>query len=225
MMGGIPTTVDGQVLGADGEAVPGLYAAGECACVSVHGANRLGCNSLLDLVVFGRRAGRKIAEELSGLAMPDPGPEPEAPGRARIEALRHREGGERVGALRDHLQQVMMESCSVFRTEAGLRRVLGEIEGLKGRRETVALGDRGARFNADLAEVLEFDALLALAEAIVVSALARRESRGAHFREDYPERDDANWLKHTLVRQTQAGPEVTYKPVTVTRFTPKPRVY
>lgn len=225
MMGGLPTTVDGQVLGADQRPVPGLYAAGECACVSVHGANRLGCNSLLDLVVFGRRTGRKIAEDLSELAGVESGREAEDPTRARLEALRSRAKGERVGVLRAHLQRVMMESCSVFRTEAGLRRVLGEIEGLKGRQEAVGLEDRGARFNADLLEVLEFESFLALAEAIVVSALARTESRGAHFREDYPERDDGNWLKHTLVSHAPGGPEITYKPVTVTRFTPKPRVY
>ncbi|MBI5017859.1 MAG: succinate dehydrogenase flavoprotein subunit [Deltaproteobacteria bacterium] len=225
MMGGLPTDADGRVLGADGKPMPGLYAAGECACVSVHGANRLGCNSLLDLVVFGRRAGRTMGEELPALPRPAAEPDAAAPVRGRLAELRRRPGGERVGALRSHLQQVMMESCSVFRTEGSLSRALGEIEGLEVRRDEVSLADPGSRWNADLLEVLEFDSLLALAKAIVVSALARTESRGAHFREDFPERDDAAWLKHTQVRLAEGEIEVSYKPVTVTRFTPKPRVY
>jgi succinate dehydrogenase / fumarate reductase flavoprotein subunit len=225
MMGGIPTNLDGQVLKENHEPVHGLFAAGECACVSVHGANRLGCNSLLDLVVFGRRAGGKIVRELRGLS-PLPLPEgPEEGARQRIEALRKKEAGEKAWILRKELQETMTESCSVYRQREGLAGALKTIRNLKGRYKDVFPDNHGLRFNTDLLETIELESLLNLAEVILLSAGAREESRGAHSREDFPERDDANWLKHTLVRKTPDGPRIFYKPVTITRFEPKPRVY
>ncbi|NTU60041.1 MAG: succinate dehydrogenase flavoprotein subunit [Deltaproteobacteria bacterium] len=225
MMGGIPTDLEGRVLGADGRPVAGLFAAGECACVSVHGANRLGCNSLLDLVVFGRRAGKALAAEAGG-----PGPSGGLDDRleavrAKLEAIKARPKGERAVALRGELQRVMTDDCSVFRDAASLGRVLAAIGGLEERSLGVSVDDRGRRFNTDVLEVVELDALLGLARVIAASALARHESRGAHYREDFPERDDAGWLRHTLARRTPEGPSLTYKPVTVGRFSPKPRTY
>jgi succinate dehydrogenase / fumarate reductase flavoprotein subunit len=225
MMGGIPTNLEGQVLNENAQVLNGLYAAGECACVSVHGSNRLGCNSLLDLVVFGRRAGMRILKDLSDLpwtALPN---QPAERSLQRLEHLKLKRNGEKPGVLRNEMQKTMTESCSVFRHKEGLDRALEVIQDLIRRYENVAIDDKGHRFNTDLLEACELESLLTLAHTILVSASARKESRGAHFREDYPERDDGNWLKHTLVRETQAGPRLSYKPVTVTRFEPKPRVY
>jgi succinate dehydrogenase / fumarate reductase flavoprotein subunit len=225
MMGGIPTNLEGQVLDKDAHVVSGLYAAGECACVSVHGSNRLGCNSLLDLVVFGRRAGRRMLEDLSdlpGAALPN---HPADKTLQRLEQLKRNRNGEKPHVLRNEMQQVMTESCSVFRHKDGLDRALEVVQDLVRRYEHVAIDDTGQRFNTDLLEACELESLLTLAHTILVSALAREESRGAHFREDFPERDDGNWLKHTLIRKTPAGPRLSYKPVTITRFEPKPRVY
>ena len=225
MMGGIPTNLDAQVLGKTGAVFEGLYAAGECACVSVHGANRLGCNSLLDLVVFGRRAGKKILEDASRLQM-TPIPEgPKEAARRQIEDLKSRKKGERAGTLRSELQKTMTDYCSVFRNKEHLAGAIATVKGLIERYETVSVENKGRRFNTDLLEALELESLLYLGQAILVSALAREESRGAHFREDYPERDDRNWLKHTLIEKTPAGSRLYSKPVTITRFQPQPRVY
>jgi succinate dehydrogenase / fumarate reductase flavoprotein subunit len=225
MMGGIPTTVDGEVLDENNAVVPGLYAAGECACVSVHGANRLGCNSLLDLVVFGRRAGKRIASEVKKSSAPDLPSNAEAPLRNRIRDLKQKGRGERAAVLRTELQQIMMRDCSVFRNRDGLEKTLSEVGDLMDRYEDVGIENRGDAFNYDLMEVLELEGLLGLAEVILSGALAREESRGAHFREDFPERDDEHWLKHTLVRKGETGPELSYKPVNLYRFEPKARVY
>lgn len=225
MMGGIPTSLDGQVLNEEQQPVEGLYAAGECACVSVHGANRLGCNSLLDLVVFGRRAGRKIMEDLSWLSPVAFAEKPEERVARRIKAIMERGQGEKAAFLRQEMQKVMTEYCTVFRDEEGMVTALQTIQDLKRRYEAVTLDNRGRRFNTDLLEALELESLLHLAETILVAALARKESRGAHYREDFHERDDGHWLKHTLVQKTDDGPRLFYKPVTVTRFEPKPRVY
>jgi len=225
MMGGIPTTLDAQVVGVTMDIFEGLYAAGECACVSGHGANRLGCNSLLDLVVFGRRAGKKILEELSHLQKTRIPQGPEEAARKKIEELKSRKSGEKTGALRTELQKTMTDACSVFRNKEDLGGALATVRGLLGRYEAVSVDNKGRRFNTDLLEALELESLLYLGEAILVSALAREESRGAHFREDYPERDDRHWLKHTLVEKTAAGPRLFSKPVSITRFKPQPRVY
>jgi succinate dehydrogenase / fumarate reductase flavoprotein subunit len=224
MMGGIPTNLEGGVLGPEGQVFQGLYAAGECACVSVHGANRLGCNSLLDLLVFGRRAGKKILEDLPRLGS---GPFPDGVDgvRAKLEAIKGRRKGVRPRALQSQLQEIMSECCSVYRNSTGLLKGLDSVRNLLAQMEEVSVDDRGRRFNTDLMDCLELEYLLRLSEVILVSAEARKESRGAHFREDFSQRDDEKWLKHTLVQNTEKGPLVSYKPVTITRFQPEARVY
>ena len=225
MMGGIQASLDGRALDGSQRAVPGLYASGECSCLSLHGANRLGCNSLLDLVVFGRRTGQTMLNDLKELDWAEPPEDPEGPARERIEKLKARKKGEKAGRLRSALQETMTRNCSVFRDERTLSEALSEIRELQGRYGEIAIDDRGTRFNTDVLEALELECLLGLAESIVVSAMARKESRGAHFREDFPERNDDDWLKHTLIQKTGEGLSVAYKPVTITRFTPKPRTY
>jgi len=226
MMGGIPTDVDGRALDRAHRPIPGLYAVGECACVSVHGANRLGCNSLLDLVVFGRRAGRDLRVRVPEMdRMPLPGGAEEFV-QELMAHLKERTQGVRAAVLRERMQQEMMDFCGVYRTESGLVRALATIRGLQEEYlRQVKLDYRGDRYNTDLMEALELESLLTLAEAILVSAASRRESRGAHSREDYPERDDVGHLHHTLVFRD--GPKVGLdtKPVSITRFQPKPRVY
>jgi len=225
MMGGIPTDTEGHVLDENNRAVEGLYAAGECACISVHGANRLGCNSLVDLVVFGRRAGRIIRRDLEQMDWVSLPSNPDTRVAKAIEELKKKNGREKAYSLRNAMQQLMTESCSVFRNEKDLKTALSTLRDLKVRYQSVTIDNHGDAFNSDLLEAIELECLLGLAETILVSAFARQESRGAHFREDYPERDDANWLKHTLIRQTDSGPEISYKPVTITRFEPKVRTY
>ena len=225
-MGGIPTDVDGRVILDDRKTVlPGLYAAGECACVSVHGANRLGTNSLVDIVVFGRRGGKHLAEFVRTAPLPELPREPEGPARLGVERLRRGGGTESVPAIRAQMQQVMMDHCSVFRTEAGLTQALTTIRELQQRFQKASIQDSGQVFNTELLEALEVGYLLDLAETVVVGALARRESRGAHSREDFPKRDDTNWLKHTLAFWRDGALELTYKPVTITRFQPQERRY
>jgi succinate dehydrogenase / fumarate reductase flavoprotein subunit len=225
MMGGIPTDLNGRVLDETGRVVPGLYAAGEAACVSVHGANRLGCNSLLDLVVFGRRAGMALVDDLAGLDHVPVGRGPLRRVEDRLAALLNNDRGERQAALRRELQAVMMEHCSVFRTEAGLAAAGDRVAGLRRRAASLVVEDKSAAFNLDLMEAVELESLLPLAEATLAAARARTESRGAHWREDFPDRDDDAWLSHSLITAGPAGPAVTYKPVTVTRFAPRPRTY
>ncbi len=227
-MGGIPTDVDGRVLADEtGRLVPGFYAAGECACVSVHGANRLGTNSLLDILVFGRRAGIAMADEVRRA------PEPEADARAEasvtdaIEELLARTDGERPAVIREELQQTMFAKCSVYRSATVLAQAWDEVDTLRIRARQLVVQDKGRRYNTDLGEALELGFLLDCAEATVSSAVARTESRGAHAREDYPDRDDANWLKHTFAFRWSDGapPRLAYRPATITRFEPKPRTY
>jgi succinate dehydrogenase / fumarate reductase flavoprotein subunit len=225
-MGGIPTDLETRVTrDAAGTVVPGLYAAGECACVSVHGANRLGTNSLVDLLVFGRRAGRRMTQDVAGAAVPEVPADAAEPVRAELEGLRTSTGRESVPRIRERLADVMMDKVGVYRDETLLSEALRSVRELRARYARVGIDDRGAVFNTDLLEARELGYLLDCAETTVVSALARTESRGAHAREDYPDRDDANFLAHTLATRSDGGPRLSYKPVTITQFEPKPRTY
>jgi succinate dehydrogenase / fumarate reductase flavoprotein subunit len=226
MMGGIPTDAQGRVL-ADGKStvLPGLYAAGECACVSVHGANRLGTNSLVDLIVFGKRAGLDIADYVSKNPSVPLRAEAELLVSSKIKMLLAAAGNERVATIREEMEKVMTQFCSVFRDKKGLEQALNRIHELQGRMANLGLSYSGKRFNYELEEALELNNMLKLSEVIVYSALQREESRGAHYRNDFPERDDEAWLKHTLVFHTTTGLEARYKPVVVTRFEPKARKY
>jgi succinate dehydrogenase / fumarate reductase flavoprotein subunit len=226
-MGGIPTNVEAEVvIDADGTVVPGLYAAGECACVSVHGANRLGTNSLLDIVVFGRRGGRAMAAFVADAEQPPPPAGVEDDVRSRIGSMKAGAGGEKVGLVRAELQARMMSTASVFRTEESLGEMAGLLGELRARYGAVSIDDTGSVFNSDLTEALELGYLLDLAEALVVSARARTESRGAHFRDDYPKRDDVDWMRHTLARRDDDGRvRLSYKPVDGSLYQPMERKY
>jgi succinate dehydrogenase / fumarate reductase flavoprotein subunit len=226
LMGGIPTDSEGRVL-TDGKGthLRGFYAAGECACVSVHGANRLGCNSLLDLIVFGRRAGKEIASFIFSQSY-EPFPrDPEKELKGRVETLKRSRGKERLDSIRRRMKETMTNYCSVFRDKKGLKVALDEIRGLRERYGEIGLFNRGRRFNYELMETLELEHMLTQAEVILTGALIRRESRGAHYREDFPGRDDAKWLKHTLATSTPAGPKITFKPVTISLHQPEMREY
>ena len=205
--------------------IHGLYAAGECACISVHGANRLGCNSLVDLVVFGRRAGKSINRDLEKLDLSDIPKAADEPSKSRIDTVKNRQKGEKANAIRLAMQELMTTHCSVYRNDRDLESAISELRDLKKRYSEITIEDRGSGFNTDLLEALELESLLGLAETILVSAAARTESRGAHYREDFPERDDENWLKHTLIKKTDGEPNISYKPVTITQFQPKARTY
>jgi succinate dehydrogenase / fumarate reductase flavoprotein subunit len=225
-MGGIPTDVHGRVVADEENApFPGFYAVGECACVSVHGANRLGTNSLVDLVVFGRRAGRDMARYIKEHEFVTLPPDPEARARDEVAHLLQSTGQEKVGAIRRELREIMMDDIGVFRVEEQMKVALEKLHSLRERSQHISLDDKGKKFNTELLEALELGYLLDLAEVTAASAVARRESRGAHSREDYPKRDDDNWLKHTLAYRTEQGIELKYKPVSITRFQPKPRTY
>jgi succinate dehydrogenase / fumarate reductase flavoprotein subunit len=225
-MGGIPTNVDGQVFADEtNKVIHGLYAAGEVACVSVHGANRLGTNSLLDIVVFGKVSGRHAAEYARGadfVPLPD---DPAADVRRQLESLTEGDGSEIAADLRREMQEVMFDHVGVFRTEDGMAQALDKIRELKQRFKNVRAGDRGSIWNTDVLEIWELGCLLDIAEVTTKSALERKESRGAHAREDFAERDDENWMKHTMAFMNDDGVELKYKPVTITRFEPKKRVY
>jgi len=225
-MGGIPTDLNAQVV-VDERNTPlvGFYAAGECACVSVHGANRLGTNSLVDLVVFGRRGGRAMAEFCKQADLTPLPKEPEGWARAELERLRGSSGKERAADIRSALQQTMMDHVSVFRENAGLETALDTIKELQERYRHLHIDDRGRRFNTEVLEAFELGSLLDLAEVTTTAALARTESRGAHWREDFPKRDDVNWLKHSLAYRKNGEIVLKYKPVTITQWQPKERVY
>jgi succinate dehydrogenase / fumarate reductase, flavoprotein subunit len=232
-MGGIPTNVAAEVLRDNDTVVPGLYAAGECACVSVHGSNRLGTNSLLDINVFGKRAGKNAVEYVK-TAKFTPLPDDPAKGiRELLQLLRDSTGTERIAAIRKELQDSMDRNAQVFRTEESLVEVTKVIEGLRERYKNIAVQDKGKRFNTDLLEAVELGFLLDLAEVVVYSAMSRKESRGGHFREDFPERDDANFMVHTMAylagdaHSADAGDHIRLatKPVVITRYQPMERKY
>jgi succinate dehydrogenase / fumarate reductase flavoprotein subunit len=225
-MGGIPTDLLTRVVRDENKTpVEGLFAAGEAACVSVHGANRLGTNSLVDLLVFGRRAGREMTAYCRSASAPTIAPAADEPVRAELEALRTRPEGESPSALKDHLASLMMDNVGVFRTAPMMAAAVSGVAEIKARYAHVRVRDTGRVFNTDLLEARELGYLIDCAEAMATSAIERRESRGAHSRDDYPERDDVNFLAHTLAYRGEAGPSLRYKPVTITRFEPKPRVY
>jgi succinate dehydrogenase / fumarate reductase flavoprotein subunit len=226
-MGGVPTDLSTHVLRDEtGAVVPGLYAAGEVACVSVHGANRLGTNSLVDLLVFGRRAGRQMAQDIRSATLPEIAADADEPVRAEIDALRTRTGGERPDTIRAELTRLMDANVGVFRDATLLTEAVNRIRSLRERYAYVTVMDRGTTFNTDLLDTRELGYLLDCAQATAASALARKESRGAHSREDYPTRDDAAFLAHTFAfRRDDAQPDLRYRPVTITRFEPKPRTY
>ena len=226
MMGGIASDVDGRVtIDSDDTPFEGLYAAGECACVSVHGANRLGCNSLLDTLVFGRRSGMEINRYVRGVDFQKPATDFEKTATAKIAGLMAASGNEKIGDIMNSMQEVMMDKVSVFRMESPMTEALKKIKELKERYQMISLQDKGHCFNRDLLDALELGHMLDLAEVIVMGALHRRESRGAHSREDYPDRNDETFLVHTLVRYSDRGPQIFEKPVTITRFEPKERKY
>ncbi|WP_404192933.1 succinate dehydrogenase flavoprotein subunit [Streptomyces tauricus] len=229
-MGGIPTNVEGEVLADNTTVVPGLYAAGEVACVSVHGANRLGTNSLLDINVFGRRAGIAAAEYSATVGHVELPEDPASLVVTQIERLRSSTGTERVADIRRELQECMDANVMVFRTEQTIKTAVEKIAELRERYLNVSVQDKGKRFNTDLLEAVELGNLLDLAEVMAVSALARKESRGGHYREDYPNRDDVNFMRHTMAYR-EVGDDGTesirldYKPVVQTRYQPMERKY
>ncbi|WP_193105243.1 succinate dehydrogenase flavoprotein subunit [Brachybacterium sp. FME24] len=233
-MGGIPTNIRGEVLRNATDVIPGLYAAGETACVSVHGGNRLGTNSLLDINVFGRRAGIAAAEHAETVELAELPAGLETPTVELLERLRDRPATEdRIADIRLELQEVMDANVQVFRTDETCRIALAKIVELKKRYETVAIQDKGKRYNLDLMEAVELGFLLDLAEIVALGALNRKESRGGHFREDHEKRDDVNYLKHTMAYRTLEGEEgeegtsirLGTKPVVITRYEPKERTF
>jgi succinate dehydrogenase / fumarate reductase, flavoprotein subunit len=226
-MGGIPTDVDGRVVvGETEEVVPGLYAAGECACVSVHGANRLGTNSLLDIVVFGRRGGLDMARHAREAALPELPPAAEDEAVAGLRRLLEASGGDSIADIRDQLQEQMFDLAGVVRVEEGVRKMQELLGGLRERYGRAVVQDKGKVYNTDLMEAWELGALLDCADTLVAAALARDESRGGHYREDHPLRDDDHWLRHSLAsREPDGSVRLAYKPVKMGTYVPMERKY
>ncbi|MGE3192583.1 MAG: succinate dehydrogenase flavoprotein subunit [Microbacteriaceae bacterium] len=232
-MGGIPTNVKAEVLRDNDTVVPGLYAAGECACVSVHGSNRLGTNSLLDINVFGKRAGNNAVDYAKGVDFTPLPDDPAAFVKGLVAQLRDSDGTERIAALRKELQDEMDRNAQVFRTDESLEKVTQTIHSLRERYKNVGIHDKGHRFNTDLLEAIELGFLLDLAEVVVFSARNRKESRGGHMRDDYPKRDDETYMKHTMAYLTgdphsaDAADHITldWKPVVITNYQPMERKY
>ena len=225
-MGGIPANIHSEVLADEKNTViPGLYAAGEVACVSVHGANRLGTNSLLDLIVFGKHAGLNAAEFARGASFQTLPEDVADFTRQQLDDLLNSKGTEKASDISQEMKSTMFDHVGVFRTEESMKEALNKVRELKERFQHVRIEDRGKLYNTNLIYTWELKNLLDLAEVTTVSALMRKESRGAHAREDFPKRDDANWMKHTLAWLRDGDVELRYKPVDFTRFEPKERVY
>jgi succinate dehydrogenase / fumarate reductase flavoprotein subunit len=225
-MGGIPTNIHAEVLtDAKGTVMPGLYAAGEVACVSVHGANRLGTNSLLDLVVFGKEAGKRAAEHAKNSEYTPLDSNPTEFTQQQLDRILNNTGTEKIVHVSEEMKIKMMDDVGVFRTSAGMKSAEVKIRELRERYKNISVDDHGKRFNSDLLNAWELGCLLDVALATTVAAEARQESRGAHAREDFPKRDDPNWLKHSLVWLNGDEVKLDYKPVTITKYEPKERVY
>ncbi|MCJ7511411.1 MAG: FAD-dependent oxidoreductase [Anaerolineales bacterium] len=225
-MGGIPTNRFGEVvIDARNTVLPGLFAAGECACVSVHGANRLGTNSLLDLVVFGKQAGLRAAAHATDTPFTPLPKNPEVPVLESLAVLRNGDGSERAGLIRREMQETMFEQVGVFRTAEGMQQAIEKLGELKQRYQHIRVDDSGGVFNTDLLEAWELGCLLDTAQVTAVAAIKRKESRGAHAREDFPKRDDKKWLKHSLARLTTDGLQLGTKPVRITKYQPRERTY
>ena len=225
-MGGIPTNKYGEVV-IDGKntVFPGLFAAGECACVSVHGANRLGTNSLLDIVVFGKHAGLKAAEYANQADFEKLPLEAESGATSGFEALRKGSGKENAYDINREMQKVMFEDVGIYRNEKGMKEAIQKVRALKERFKQVRVTDTGRIFNTELLNAWELGNMLEVAEVVAECALNRKESRGGHSREDFPKRDDQEWLKHTLVWHKDGKTTIDYKPVVITKYQPKERVY
>ncbi|MBI5078678.1 FAD-binding protein, partial [Candidatus Saganbacteria bacterium] len=221
-MGGIDCNANGET------PLPGLYAAGECACISVHGANRLGGNSLLDTIVFGKRAGHFASAYLKGKKPADASSALENELKKIKDKIHHLEnsaGRENPAKIRSELKNTMLENAGIFRDKDRLQKGLNKIKELKEHYKKIYLLSRTKKFNLDLTRNLELEGKLELAEVIIAGALAREESRGSHFRTDFPQRNDQNWLKHTLAYCEKGGARLSYKAVTITKFEPKARTY
>lgn len=225
-MGGIPVNTDGRVRLSADTLTEGFFSAGECSCVSVHGANRLGSNSLLECVVYGRRTGKSIAKYVEKRAFPVFNPDIYLQdAKEEITALLTKKGTIRIGELRQQFQDCMTQHCGVFRTEATMREGIRQIGELKRQYEQIYLDDRGDCWNTELIEAWELQSLMVVGEIILTSALNRQESRGAHSREDFPQRDDQNFLQHTLAYYSPSGIDIDYMPVVIQDFTPVERKY
>jgi succinate dehydrogenase / fumarate reductase flavoprotein subunit len=232
-MGGIPTNIKAEVLADNDTVIPGLYAAGECACVSVHGSNRLGTNSLLDINVFGKRSGNNAADYAKTAKFVELPKDPAKDVRELIAQVKAGKGTERVASIRRELQEHMDRGAQVFRTEESLTEVLNVIHALRERYKNISISDKGARYNTDLLEAIELGFLLDLAEVTVVTARNRKESRGGHMRDDYPNRDDKKYMKHTMAYKVGEPNgskkadhiKLDWKPVVVTNYQPMERKY
>jgi succinate dehydrogenase / fumarate reductase flavoprotein subunit len=224
-MGGIPTNIKAEVLRDNDTVVPGLYAAGECACVSVHGANRLGTNSLLDINVFGKRAGIYAVEYAKDAKFVDVPADAVAETVKLIEHMRNARGTEKIAVIRKELQDTMDKNAQVYRTEDSLNEALDKIKELRARYENIQVQDRGQRFNTDLLEAIELGFLLDLAEVLAFTSRERRESRGGHFREDYETRDDEKFMVHSMAYKNGDKIDLGWKPVVITNYPPMERKY
>jgi succinate dehydrogenase / fumarate reductase flavoprotein subunit len=233
-MGGIPTNINCQVIGTDSHPITGFFAAGETACVSVHGANRLGANSLLECVVFGKRAGEKLGEYVSDRAMPKLVSHPFLiDSEAKLKQILSKQGKSRIADIRQQLQDTMTEHCGIFRDDQHLKNGLVKLQTIRDRYENdLLIDDHSSIFNMELMQAIELKSLFTVGEIIMSSALSRQESRGAHSREDFPQRDDANYLKHTLgylengkVNNSDRPVDMSLQAIDCDRFTPQERKY